>query len=187
VTCTPIARGIKHCNEATWTVDQGAQNDGVLQVWFNSTVLRLTNLDQGAITHAPYGIRNQTGVGKGHFLLDDIIVDGSRLFPRQHGAAKVFTKSGWAFVGPGEVEQVRLIDGGSGNTSVKIYDTGRINYAEHDLVEHLAVTTSQKLAATERPFQVHNGCYVKLGGTDPQALVRCGATPVFPRVSYDEE
>jgi hypothetical protein len=74
----------------------------------------------------------------------------------------------------------QLIDGGSGDCVLRVYDTYDVNFAEHNKKEHLRATTassvvySQPLGDAKHLFRVRRGCYVMLEGTNPQALIRLG-------------
>jgi hypothetical protein len=88
----------------------------------------------------------------------------------------LFLKSGFSFLDGGEVEHVTLIDGGSGDCRVRIYDTEDPTMLPLGaLRENLATLTAN---ATEPSrglgFRCKRGCYVELSGTHPQAILRVG-------------
>jgi hypothetical protein len=95
-------------------------------------VCRITSdrLDEGSITKFRLGAIDQTGDLRGHVYFDAILVDEDRLWDDRgayngalSGGSLLFLKSGFAFLDAGEVEHVSLIDGGSGDCRVRIYDT----------------------------------------------------------------
>jgi hypothetical protein len=131
------------CIEAQVDVDAGAGNDGSIVVWHGNERIRVGNLDQAAITGVRFGAMNQTGDFKGHIYFDEVILDEARLYPdyasnnlRLDWQTMPFFKSGFAFVGQGTLAGAQLIDGGSGDCSLKIYDTDDVSYAEHMNGEH---------------------------------------------------
>jgi hypothetical protein len=91
------------------------------------------------------------------------------------GHSVMVTKSGWVFTGAGQVLDAHAIDGGSGDVRVKLYDTVKLNYGEHDKVAQLACLAANAVERLERPVPFSQGCYVKLEGTNPQAIVRVGS------------
>jgi hypothetical protein len=100
-----------------------------------------------------------------------------------------FCKSGFAFVGKGHIVGAQLIDGGSGDCAVKIYDTDDVNYAEAMKKEHLATASGYPVVysqsvGTAPLFAVQKGCYVKLSGTAPQALVRIGMVDMLQLMEH---
>lgn len=176
------------CIEAQFDVDAGAGNDGSIIVWRGDERIRLGNLDQAAMTSIRFGAIAQSGDFTGHIYFDEIILDDARLYP-DYSAHNLHLdwqtmpmfKSGFAFVGQGTIQGVQLIDGGSGDCAVQIYDTDDVSYAEHHKKEHLTTRTastvaySQSLGAGQPLFHVQRGAYVALSGTNPQVLIRMGS------------
>ena len=168
------------CIEAQVDVDAGGGNDGSIIVWRGDERIRIGNLDQASMTGVRFGALNQTGDFTGHIYFDEVIIDEARLYP-DYSAHNLhldwqtmpFFKSGFAFVGQGTIQGVQLIDGGSGDCAVQIYDTDDVLYAEHQKREHLTTRTastvaySQSLGAGQPLFHVQRGCYVALSGTSP--------------------
>jgi hypothetical protein len=87
-----------------------------------------------------------------------------------------FVQSGFAFLGQGFVEHISLIDGGSHDCTLKIYDTDNPNSLPLGaLRESLATLTANSVQQTmHQGFRCNKGCYVALSGTNPQAIVRLG-------------
>lgn len=187
-----------HCIELMAHVDAGGGNDGHATLWVSGAKLRITGLDQGAITDARLGVMNQTGNFKGHVYFDSVFADDGRLFPMGGpmdmsvalgDETMVLTQSGWAFVSGGEVAQLQLIDGGSGDCKAKLYDTDELMRSLHQLRDQLNTTVANQVAYSEHAgvlFQ--RGCYVELSGTSPMALVRvAGARDVPAAVVVEPE
>ena len=131
-----------------------------------------------------FGGFDNSGDLKGTLLFDEFAIDEGRLYDdsgsAHNGALSgrniVLLKSGFAFLGKGEIEHVNLIDGGSGDCRVKIYDTDDVNALPiGGLRENLATLTASSTAQSlHRGFSVSRGAYVELSGTNPQAIVRIG-------------
>ena len=188
------------CIEAEAHVDAGGGNDGSIIVWTGNDRIRLANLDQDAITSVNFGAMNQSGDLSGHIYFDEIVFDDARLYPdyaphnlRLDGETMAFGKSGFAFVGKGHIMGAQLIDGGSNDCALKIYDTDDVNFSESMKKEHLATTTgtpvaySQAMAGGGYLFNVDHGCYVALSGTNPQALIRLGMVDELALADMEEE
>ena len=188
------------CIEAQVDVDNAANNDGSIIVWIGNDRLKLSNLDQAAITAVRFGAMNQTGDFTGHIYFDEIVFDDARLYPdyaphnlRLDGETMAFFKSGFAFVGKGHIMGCQLVGNAAGNTcTLKVYDTDDVNFSETMKKEHLTVTTangvSYSQALGDGPlFNVDLGCYVELSGTDAQALIRMGMVDELALDDVEEE
>jgi hypothetical protein len=163
------------CVELSWTVDNAGANDGRASLMIDGHKASVAKMDQGAFTIGRIGAMGQTGDIEGKIYFDHILVDNDRLMPCYDTPNKTLTMRGWACLGPCEIEQVRLIDGGSSNSEAEIYDTDELAYSEEDMVDYLAVTTAApKFAVTNRSYSMKRGCYVKLTGTNSRAIVRMG-------------
>ena len=93
----------------------------------------------------------------------------------------MFTQSGFAFVGSGEILEVQAIDGGSSDARVKVYDAANPNFSEHDK----RVDRRYNDAIPMRPVMFERGAYVQLAGTNPQAIVRIGVVNEFDFLGDD--
>ena len=187
------------CVEVEVHVDAGVGNDGSIVVWIGNDRIRIGNLDQGAITNFSFGAMNQTGDFTGHIYFDEIVFDDARLYPdyaphnlRLDGETMWFGKSGFAFIGKGHILGAQLIDGGSNDCTLQIYDTDDVNYSETMKKEHLKTTSSAPVAYSQALgdgplFNVDLGCYVALSGTNPSALVRMGMVDELALADVAEE
>lgn len=174
------------CLELQVDIDAGGGNDGSIVLWNNNDKIKLSGLDQAAGSALRFGALNQTGDFTGHIYFDEIVVDTARLQPdysagnlRLNGETMPFFKSGFAFIGGGSIMGVELIDGGSGDCRMKVYDASDVTYAEHMKKAHLATVAANTIdraqAIGDTPlFEVSHGCYVELSGTNPSGFVRIG-------------
>ena len=178
------------CVEVAYAIDSGGGNDGSVTVYTKNARLALLSLDQQAIAGARFGAMSQSGDLKGMLYFDQIVCDDARLYPlagpdasRLDNETVLVTQSGFAFAGAGEVLQVQLIDGGSGDSRVKLYDADCPLYPEHAKKEDLRATAASETKVNQAgPIKFTKGCYVKLEGTNPQALVRLGTINEFDYV-----
>ena len=138
---------------------------------------------EGTITKYRLGATDQTGDITGTIYFDDFAIDEDRLYEDHSahngalsGGSMLFVQSGFAFLGPGEIEHVSLIDGGSGDCRLKIYDTAEPTAKPlGGLRDSLATLTANATEQSHhRGFRVKRGAYVELSGTNPQAIVRLG-------------
>ena len=129
------------------------------------------------------GAIDQSGDITGTIYFDDFAIDDARLYDDNSahngalsGGSMLLTKSGFAFLGAGTIDQVLLVDGGSGNCTVKVYDTDKPNQLPlGSLRESLATVTANTTARTfVHGFSVKAGAYVELSGTNPQAIIKLG-------------
>ena len=138
---------------------------------------------EGTITKFRLGAIDQSGDITGTIYIDDFAIDEDRLYEDNSahngalsGGSMFFVQSGFAFLGAGEIESVSLVDGGSGNCRLKIYDTAEPTAKPLGSLRDSLATLSNN--ATEqsrhRGFRVTRGAYVELSGTNPQAIVRLG-------------
>src|SRR5688572_17439154 len=137
----------------------------------------------GTVTKYRLGAIDQDGDIQGTIYFDDFMVDEDRLWddPSAHngalsGGSLFFLQSGFAFLGEGVIDHVTVIDAGSNDVRVRIYDTyeptalpaGSLRY---DMRAPGASRTEQ---SSSNPVPFKRGAYVQLSGTNPQAIVRLG-------------
>lgn len=170
------------CIEVEYKPDS---SNSVISIIVNGSKATLTNFVSAALTTGRFGIFQQAGDFRGTIYLDQIVLDdervhgimeGQRDSSNVDGMTMLFTKSGFAFVGSGEILEVQAIDNGSSDARVKVYDTDNPNLvAEYD--KRIDRTFSNFLPL--QPTNFERGAFVKLEGTTPQALVRVGTVNEF--------
>lgn len=159
---------------------------GDLGVWLSGVChVQCKGQAEGSTTKFRLGAMDQSATAniQGTLYFDDFAIDDARLYDDEsaHNGAlsdgsMLLTKSGFAFLGAGTINQVALVDGGSGDCRVKVYDTDKPNQLPlGSLRESLATTTASTTARTMiHSFSVKQGAYVELSGTNPQAIVKLG-------------
>jgi len=167
-----------HCMEVFINLDDGVSDDGTLDAWLdNSSFTQVTSLDQGAITSAVFGILGPDAASTvGTVLMDQIVADSARIYPiSNRWQQEVFlTKSSHVFVGNGMIDNVELIDGGSGDVTLDLFDTdiGAANDISNSKIQLKVVTADDFVDPAGMPATFTRGCYVSMGGTSPRAIVK---------------
>ena len=180
-----LSLGQWHTVELQAVIDSGGPNDGTLTLYLDgAAATQVTGLDQAAITSAVYGVIGQdAGTTAGYVLFDDCMADDLQLYNRTIRFPQVvlLTASGHVFMGQGGIEDLTVIDGGSGNSTADLYDTDMGNTTDLQRLVASAATTSNSARdnAANMPVQVRRGCYVLLGGTNPRALVKIGQSQAY--------
>ena len=139
---------------------------------------------EGTITTVRLGAIDQTGDIQGTLLFDEFAIDEGRLYDDSDsahngalsGRSMHLLKSGFAFLGKGEIEHVNLIDGGSNDSVLRIYDTDEGQFTPMGALRETLKSNaaSSSVQSLHRGFSVSRGAYVELSGTNPQALIRIG-------------
>ena len=152
----------------------GSQVEAVGMTWATLTRCRI-----GAITQSD-DIRGK--IWFDHFVVDDTsrLVAPQPLDPRElDGETILFTKSAYAFVGPGEVDCLTLISAAA-DSAVNLYDTDRLPFAQHDMRMSAKAAAAESIESKGTKI-FKRGCYVSFSGagTNPQAIVQLGAVTEF--------
>lgn len=139
---------------------------------------------EGTITAVRLGAIDQTGDIQGTLLFDEFAIDEGRLYDDSgsahngalSGRSMHLLKSGFAFLGAGRIEHVNLIDGGSNDSVLRIYDTDEGQFTPIGALRETLKSNaaSSSVQSFHRGFSVSRGAYVELSGTNPQALIRLG-------------
>lgn len=163
----------------------GATNTSKLQVMCMGSQVEATAMTWATLTRGRIGTITQSLDIRGkiwfdHFVVDDTsrVVAPQPLNPRAlDGETILITKSGYAFVGPGEVDCLTLI-ASSTNNEVSLYDTDKLPFAHHDLRMGAKAAVAEAVETKGKKI-FKKGCYVSLAGTNPQAIVQLGAVTEF--------
>lgn len=174
----PISLGQYHTVELKAVIDAGVGNDGTLDLQLDgSAATQVTALNQGDITSGVLGtIGIDAGTTAGNIIFDWIIADDAQIYPPDRRFSETFlmTASGHAFVGPGCLENVTLLSGAATDNIVQIFDTdvGNSNDSFDTVIELQNTANSETVDPAGVPCHLTRGCYVKLTGTNPRALVK---------------
>ncbi len=187
-----ITRGVWYTVELDVTIDDGGSNDGTIDLFVtrkgdkaSSTVhaSQVGTLDQIAVLHGVLGMQNHLATTTGTVLVDNFVMDDARIFPRAipNKEEILMTKSGHAFVGAGEIENVSLLSGGSADNVLKIFDTDSadVNDASNVGVELKNTAASELVDPAGVPICVRRGAFIELSGTNPRAIVKVKNVDAF--------
>ena len=174
------------------TVTNGAGADGIIDTFVTrwgtaaSTVgdtTQITGLTQGAIGQATFGIEDQLGTTTGTILLDTLMQDDLRIFPRSRfGSVRRMTQRGHAVVGGGTIDDVVAVADGTNAMEVNIYDTNNA-YILGDPVATVSVDAGLVQERLGHPITIQRGAFVEFTGTSHYAEVHLGSG--FPRSEVD--
>jgi hypothetical protein len=78
------------------------------------------------------------------------------------------------FVGPGRISNVKLLDGGSGDVTLELYDTDVHSASLTPVWRDRTVTASTNVTPNDMPISFARGCLAVLGGTLPGAVIGIG-------------
>ncbi len=178
---TPIERGQWYTIENVITLNTGGSGTSDLYITKAGDAAQATadiartSRDMIVVTDGEFGMQAHASTTTGFILLDNFIQDDLRIYvPRESYPREVLlTKSGHAFVGPGEVSQIQLLSGPGADNVLTVYDTdiANTNSASNMMVELKNLTNNEIVQHNPANGRVTRGCYVSLSGTSPRALV----------------
>ena len=135
----------------------------------------------GTFTHFQLGVMAQSPKVRGTVYFDDIVIDTAKLEEplsltqdQLWGNSQLYTKSSYAFVGPGSLRGATLIGGGSDNLAY-FHDANRLPLAHHDIKAALKTSSAESKDTLIDTIMFERGCYIEMTGTNPQVIVHYGA------------
>lgn len=192
----PIERGRWYTVELTVDLDDGVSNDGSINLFVTpwnapyslTADATVSSLDQGAIAQGVLGVQNQLATTTGTILIDNFIMDDARIYPRKDRfpQTKFLTKTAHVFVGGGDLENITLIDGGSGDCVLTVYDTDRADTTDvyNSKVVLQSTANDEIVDPAGVPICLSRGCYVVLSGTNPKAVAKVCKAPFYSPQGY---
>ncbi|HEY6043495.1 MAG TPA: hypothetical protein VIU43_01225 [Nitrosospira sp.] len=183
----PLPQGRWVNVEVVATIDSGAGNDGTINLYVDgSAATQVTALDQAAITQGRFGVIGQdAGTTAGTIIFDHIIADDARVYPTEPGQRfadnQVLLAAGQhLFVGPGCLENISLITGGTDNVlQCWDTDTANTNDVNRRKVDLRTSTAKEIVDPAGMPIKFLRGCYITLSGTaaaeGPTAIAKLGS------------
>jgi hypothetical protein len=159
---------------------KNAASSGRVYVQLEDNVIQVARMTFGTFTHCQLGVMAQSPKVRGTVYFDDIIIDTAKLEEPLHltqdqlwGNSQLYTKSSYAFVGPGTLRGATLIGGGSDNL-VYFYDVDRLPLAHHDIKVALRTSSAESKDTLIDTVMFKRGCYIAMTGTNPQVIVHYG-------------
>ena len=167
-----ISKGVWHVIEALNTVS--TSDAGVLTLYVDGAQAQtFTSVDSAAaITYAFLGTQNtETTTDTGYLLFDEVAFDETRLgITHRWAENRIITASSFLFVGSGKVTDITVIDGGSNNVTLELYDTDIYNASLSPIWRGRTLTANLDVNFhLEEPIRFRRGCLALLGGTLPAA------------------
>lgn len=136
---------------------------------------QITSITMAAVTQIRLGAMGlDAGTTAGRLLLDEFVMDGARIYPLdgRFPTTRYLTQTSHIILGPGQLEDVYLLDGGSSDTTLSLYDTDSADLSAGLIVPTLQLTSGYRSGdpyLSTATFK--RGVYAVLGGTDPQAWI----------------
>lgn len=107
----------------------------------------------------------------GYLLFDAFAFDDTRLsIPYRWANERFLTISGFVFVGGGRLSNVKLLDGGSGDCTVELYDTDVYGASSTPKYRNRTATANVPEDSAEATLEFSRGCLAILGGTTPALI-----------------
>ncbi|MDO8704885.1 MAG: hypothetical protein Q7J84_08065, partial [Sulfuricaulis sp.] len=173
---TYLSKGVWHVIEGMLTCSTGAV--GVLDLYVDGArVLNLTSQDHsGAITDGVFGTQDTAATTNAGYLLgDEFAFDDTRLaITHRFHTHRLITKSSFLFMGPGQIDNVKIVDGGSGDVIVQIYDTDVYSASLTPIWTDRTNSANTNVDAADVPISCHRGCLAIVSGTLPGVILNIG-------------
>lgn len=138
----------------------------------------VTGLTQAPSIQGTLGVNDALATTTGTILFDQFIFDDARVYPfeRRWTENVLVTKDQHVLIGPGRINNITLMDGGTGDSVVSIFDTDEADVldASNFVVELKSTANDEVVDPAGMPVDVERGAYVTLSGTAPRALVQIG-------------
>lgn len=170
---SPLTLGVWHSVELVINTGTGANGTADFYLDGYQIGAQVGSIASAALTQAQMGTMGiDAGTTAGHLLFSNIIVDDARVYPVQSRFSPevTITKSGHYALGPGRLDHLTLVSGGTDNV-IKIYDTDEAILADAgNLVAMISAGVANDSMEIMHPVHFNRGCYVNLAGTNP--LVR---------------
>lgn len=175
----PITKGVWHYIEALNTVDVTPGATGVLTLYVDGAqYATVTNADfAAAVSDGVLGTQDTLSTtNAGYLLFDEFVFDDTRPGqPRRWTTHRMITDSSFIFVGPGRIDNVKVLDGGSGDVVLELYDTDTYSASLRPIWRGRTVTANTDVDAADVPIDFVRGCLARFpAGTLPGAQFAIG-------------
>ena len=175
---TPLIKGVWHVIEALFTVDVTPGTNGVLTLYVDGAqVQNVTGHNQAAaIGLGVLGTQNTLSTTDTGFLLfDEFAFDDTRLgITQRFHTHRMITTSAFLFVGSGCIDNVKILDGGSGDVLVELYDTDVYSASLTPVWLDRTSSANVNVDAADMPVQFSRGCLAIVAGTTPGVSFNIG-------------
>ena len=170
---TAIERGVWYTVELNIDLDAGGGDDGSIRLFITKEntpfttqqIATVSSLDQAAVIQGVLGAQNHLATTTGTILIDNFRFDDARVFPerRRFSEQALLTKTGHAFVGPGELASISLLSGAGTDNVLTVFDTdnGDTSIAGN-IVAELKNTANNELVIEDDIPRLLRGCFVQM-------------------------
>lgn len=177
-----VERGKWYTVEVDMDLDNPAASDGSSSLFvtkenspFTTTAIgTVSSLTQAAVIQGVLGVQDHLATTTGTILFDNFRFDDARIFPerRRFSQQMLLTKTGHAFVGPGELDSISLLSGAGTDNVLSVFDTdnGSTSIAGN-VVAELKNLSNNEVVIADDISPLLRGCFVQISGTNPRALV----------------
>jgi hypothetical protein len=173
---TEITKGVWHVIEAKYTVSTGGS--GVFDLYIDGVRRQnLTSLtNAAAIGKGALGTQNTlAATSTGYLLFDEFAFDDTRIgITDRFETNQLVTTSSFLFMGPGRIDNIKLLDGGSGDVTVELYDTDIFTSSLTPRWRERTAANNTNVDAADVPITFVRGCLAIIGGTLPGVIFNIG-------------
>lgn len=180
-----ISKGVWHVIEMRLLVSTGGA--GTFDLWVDgeNQVALASQTHAAAVGQGVLGTQGTLATTDVGFLLFDAFVfDDTRpaITQRWH-CQKLVAADSFAFVGPGCVENLKVLDGGSNDVICELYDTDVYNASLTPVHIERTTVANTHVDSAAVPIHFQRGCLVKfVAGTAPGALIT-----IKPHVAFGSD
>ena len=163
-----VSKGVWHQIELRALIDDIASNNGVLELFLDGVSIQtVSSLDQAAITDGVLGTKNTLSTTDTGFLLfDEFVFDDTRAaITHRFATHRIVGADAFLFVGAGQLDNVKILNGGGTDSTLELYDTDIYNASLRPLWRGTAPTANVDTDAADVPVVFTRGCLARLAGT----------------------
>lgn len=166
-----VTKGEWHQIELRALIDSGVPNDGVLELFLDgASIQTISSLDQAAITDGVLGTQNTLATTDTGFLLfDEFVADNTRAaITQRFHTHRIIGDDAFLFVGSGQLDNIKILDGGSGDVIMELYDTDVYTASLEPKWRGRTTTANVDVDAADVPIMFQRGCLARFpAGTLP--------------------
>ena len=171
-TFNSITKGVWHYIEALFTVDVTPGTGDVLTLYVDGAQYQTVTGGNvaAAISQGALGTQDTLSTtNAGYLLFDEFVFDDTRPgITHRWATHRVITASSFLFVGSGQLDNVKILDGGSGDVILELYDTDVYNASLEPRWRGRTTTANVDVDAADVPIEFTRGCLARfVAGTLP--------------------
>jgi len=176
---TYVSKGVWHVIEALFTVDVTPGTGDVITLYVDGGQVQTVTGGNvaAAISDGVLGTQNTLATtNAGWILLDEFAFDDTRIgITHRFHTSRMITRSSFVFMGPGRIENMKILDGGSGDVVVQLFDTDVYSASLTPVWTDRTNSANTNVDAADVPVDFSRGCLAILSGTLPGAIMHIGS------------